>query len=53
MAQASSSATATTGLNLTGGGIVENAPNYVAWIVGGIVVLTGLGLLMRLLKRRR
>lgn len=35
----SSSAASTSGQNTTGGNITVNGSNYVAWIVGGLIVV--------------
>jgi len=41
MASASSSSSASVGIDSTGGNLTINKPNYVAWAVIGLAVLLG------------
>jgi len=42
MGQASASAAATNAINSTGGNLTVNKPNYVAWVIIGIIAILGL-----------
>jgi beta-lactamase regulating signal transducer with metallopeptidase domain len=42
MGQASASAASTSAINSTGGNVNINQPNYVLWVIGGIIAILAL-----------
>lgn len=42
MGQASASASSSSAINSTGGNLTVNKPNYVVWVIAGVVAILGL-----------
>lgn len=47
MGQASASSSSSSGINSTGGSVSYSKPNYVAWVVAGVVALLAFVFLMK------